>query len=157
MTVIKKIIAIVTLSIFSWSCNNINHSEEKETQATGGARHQHIEKMGTLELNKGMKWKADSSTNNNVKTLQAVISKFNASADTSMKGFNIAANELQNGLDKMIKECKISGPDHDALHKWLKPLIEQVKGLKETSTLKEAPSQIEEINKHLQLYTKYFG
>ncbi|HEX6848421.1 MAG TPA: hypothetical protein VF144_15665, partial [Chitinophagaceae bacterium] len=59
-------------------------------------------------------------------------------------------------VDKMISECKMKGPDHDALHKWLESLISEVSKLKRTTSEQEAAEIIKETDKHLKLYAQYF-
>ncbi|HRF19060.1 MAG TPA: hypothetical protein PK977_12880, partial [Chitinophagaceae bacterium] len=63
---------------------------------------------------------------------------------------------LQSGLDKMISECRMKGPDHDALHKWLEPLIGQVKKLNETEKPEESAQQLTAITQQIQLYFQFF-
>lgn len=110
----------------------------------------------TLSLNDGKKWNADTATNNNVKSLQNIIDNFNRRQEKLLPAYKNAAADLQSGLDKMIKECKMQGPDHEALHKWLEPLIEKVKTLKQSSTKEDAVANLEAILAHLKLYTEYF-
>jgi hypothetical protein len=145
---------IIISSFFAISCNNDQQSsKEKETTE---ARHEHEEGAAKLELNNGAKWKADNSTNNNVKNLQAIVEKFNVNADKSINAYHSAGNDLQAGLDKMISECKMKGPDHDTLHKWLEPLISNVATLKKSTNEHEASDVVKEINEHLNLYAQYF-
>ncbi|HEX6848976.1 MAG TPA: hypothetical protein VF144_18460, partial [Chitinophagaceae bacterium] len=127
---------IIISSFLTISCNNDQRSRsEKETTE---AKHEHEEAAVRLELNNGAKWKADSNTNSNVRNLQAIVEKFNSGNDKTLNAYHSTANALQAGVDKMISECKMKGPDHDALHKWLESLISEVSKLKRTTSEQEA-------------------
>jgi phage-related tail protein len=41
------------------------------------------------------------------------VSRFSENKSKSLSDFQTAAGELQTGLDKMIKECRMQGADHD--------------------------------------------
>ena len=153
----KKIIVILLFSTVFWACNNPETSSKKEVApAVEADHHEHAENKTGLELNNGDKWKADNSTNNNVKDLQVVLEQFNARTDQSMAAYKLAADDLQLGLNKMVSECKMKGPDHDALHKWLEPLIGQVKELKQVSTEADAAKMIAAIHTQVNYYNQYF-
>ena len=153
----NKLLTILLLTNFMWACNNHRHSENKEAiNSTEADHHQQESTTEKLILNNGAKWKADSTTNNNVKNLLVIIEAFNSGADKSLATYKKAADDLQQGLDKMIRECKMQGPDHDALHKWLEPLIEQVAKLKQASTEAGAAKLFEAIHAQVKLYLQYF-
>jgi CRISPR/Cas system CSM-associated protein Csm2 small subunit len=153
---IKTIVFLITIGIMT-SCNSPagNKTETPKKDSVKVTPDEHSEHE-TLSLNNGNKWKADSVTNNNVKNLQNIIDNFNRRQDKSLTAYKNAAADLQSGLDKMISECKMQGPDHEALHKWLEPLIEKVKTLKQSSTKEDAVTTLEAIIVHLKLYTEYF-
>ena len=152
----KKLLILLLLT-GTLACNNHNPSENKETINTSEAdHHEQAVNTGDLLLNNGAKWKADSTTNNNVKNLLVIIEAFNSGADKSLATYKKTADDLQQGLDKMIRECKMQGPDHDALHKWLEPLIEQVAKLKQASTEAGAAKLFEAIHAQVKLYLQYF-
>lgn len=152
----RRFITVVLLSIFVWACNNHTHYENKEAISPSESDHQHEIITEKLVLNNGAKWKADSSTNNNVKNLQVILENFNNGADKSLAAYKKDADDLQKGMDKMISECKMKGPDHDALHKWLEPLIEQAAKLKQASTEAGAAKLFEAIHAQVIRYTHFF-
>lgn len=146
----------VILSVSAISCSNEQQKETKTETTSGETKHEHDAAKKKLDLNNGAKWNADSSTNSNVKNLQAIVEKFNSGTDRSIGAYTSTAAELQIGLDKMIAECKMKGPDHDALHKWLEPLIGGVSKLKNTTNEQEAAVIIKETDEQLKLYAQYF-
>lgn len=152
----KIILLTAILSIFAISCNNDQQSSTEKEPTSTEAKHEHEEGAAKLELNKGAKWKADSNTNNNVQNLRTIVERLNNSNDKTLNAYHSAGSDLQAGLDKMIAECKMEGPDHDALHKWLEPLISNVSALKKSTNEKEASEIIKETDEHLKLYAQYF-
>jgi hypothetical protein len=56
----------------------------------------------------------------------------------------------------MIRECKMQGPDHEALHKWLEPLMEQVSTLKQAATVAAAGQAFNVIQSQVNRYDQYF-
>ena len=151
----KKTAVILMLTGLLWACNS-NPSPGNETStASDGHAHQH-EAEATLTLNNGQKWKADAPTNENVVDIRTIVQNFSAEPHTSLADYQILGGDLQKGLDKMIQECKMQGPDHDALHLWLEPLLKDVNELKKADDTTSAEKVFNAINEKLVLYTQYF-
>lgn len=83
-----------------------------------------------MQINSGdttKKWKADEATKRNVAVMMKIVE------DTSYKDAanrTQLASNLQAAIDNLIKECRMKGPDHDALHHWLEKVLEDIKALK---------------------------
>jgi hypothetical protein len=133
----KKLWLIMLL--FVAACTN-NVSEEKnaeagkekdsaaETTDTHATDSTHEKDNGTIALNNGAKWKADEATKTNVAALAQVVN------DNTLAGppkrLQLAA-AAQARIDTLVKQCRMKGPDHDALHQWLQAVMHDVKELKE--------------------------
>lgn len=153
----KKVLVLLTAISLLWSCNSKQTSEMKgSANLIDTTRHHHEEGVDELTLNNGAKWKADAVTTNNVNNLKTIIGNFNKANDKSLTGYQNAGNDLQNGLDKMISECRMKGPDHNALHKWLMPLLKQVKEYKLSSTTTGSAEMLEGISNQVNNYYQYF-
>lgn len=153
----KKVLAILMITNFMWACSNHKHSEHNDATDSTAVKHpEHETNAEELVLNDGVKWKADNSTDKNVENLLTIINAFNNGTDKSLAAYIKAADDLQKGLDKMISECKMQGPDHDALHKWLMPLMGQVKELKQVSNETDAAKSFQAIGEHVNLFSQYF-
>jgi hypothetical protein len=64
---------------------------------------------------------------------------------------------LNNGTKwKIDQECRMKGPDHLALHKWLEPLMEQVAQLNQATNAASAKIHINEVKKRLNIFNQYF-
>ncbi|MGZ3753668.1 MAG: hypothetical protein ACXVAY_01845 [Mucilaginibacter sp.] len=120
-------------------------------------KYQHETSSEKLVLNNGAKWKVDRTTNNNVSNLKQILKRFNNSDDRSLKAYKMVGLDLSSGLAKMINECKMQGPDHLALHKWLEPLMAQVEKLKHAPTKAAAVASIKSIQVQLNNYNRFFA
>ncbi|HZX59359.1 MAG TPA: hypothetical protein VFE54_11560 [Mucilaginibacter sp.] len=128
---------------------------EVTAMSTPSARYQQLSSE-TLVLNNGAKWKVDKTTNANVKNLKTIVQGFGNGKNASLNAYHKTAGDLQSGLNKMISECKMKGPDHLALHKWLEPLMEQVAKLKQASTVPIAVKSFQAVKLQLDRYDQYF-
>jgi len=115
--------------------------------------HQHEQASEKLVLNNGAKWRVDKITNNNVSNIQLMVKPFKGK---SLKDYHMAGVALQNGITKMIRECRMKGPDHQALHKWLEPLMELVSKLSRATDAKAAARLYKETTAQLNLFNQYF-
>lgn len=124
----------------------------------GNARglQQQVPASEKLVLNNGAKWKVDKSTSNNVTNLQRVVSTASGKTAKSLPDYRQTGITLQQGIAKMIRECKMKGPDHLALHKWLEPLMEQVAKLNRASDATVAARSFDTITAQLNLFNQYF-
>ena len=132
------------------ACNSNNADQKNKAKAE---QEEHQGHGLALTLNNGAKWKADSATKANVLLFEAAAQ--NAKKD-KLEDYHQTADQLQNALNKMIAECKMQGADHDALHKWLEPLIEKIKKLKGETTTEKAQIDLKEIEEHIHLFNEYF-
>lgn len=149
------ILFLLTGSLFA--CNNDNGSDKNKTiTIPQAAHHDHTANSNGLELNNGVKWKADSITNINVKGLLNRIESFNSDRGKSLPAYTKISGELQQGLNKMISDCKMQGADHEALHQWLEPVIQLVSKLKASTTVADAAEIFESIHQQVTLYQQYF-
>ena len=145
----------ISLGLLLIAACNDQQSAPAADEHKAADQHEHNLPAESLRLNNGVKWKADSSTNNNVKALQVIVEQF-TSTEKTPGTYKQLGTTLQSGLDKMISECRMKGPDHDALHKWLEPLIGQVKKLNETEKPEESAQQFSAITQQIQLYFQFF-
>jgi hypothetical protein len=134
---------LVSLVLFTASCsNNQVNSETKEAQP-----HATETSQAKLQLNNGKKWKLDEATRQNMKPIKAHI------AQASHTNGVLSGDELQKHADKLIKECRMSGPDHDALHAWLGPFLQHVQALKSN---RNAESATHALNEDVKEFDTYF-
>ncbi len=111
---------------------------------------------GVPSLNKGAKWKADASTNENVANLKSIIDQFKTNAHPEVKDYRAFQAKFTDGIGKMVTECKMKGADHDALHVWLEPLMKDNKDMKALETKESLASAFQTISLRADLYPQYF-
>jgi hypothetical protein len=153
----KKLLLFLVLVATLPACHN--HQPAKNRSAITTVDADDDIDSGTIEklaLNNGSKWNVDASTNNNIVNLQEILKKFDNGQNRSLAAYTNVQLELQQGIDKMIAGCKMKGPDHQALHKWLKPLIEQAAKLKKATDVTNAELTFKAIKTQIRLYSQYF-
>ena len=155
------------MSAITFSCNSTSETNNENTgidslkssdstEQTVNENNEKEESAAALTLNNGAKWKADPSTNENVKSIKIVSDKFSGKKEKSLNEYHQCAADFQQAADKLIADCKMSGPDHDALHLWLHPLLEKIKTLKNSKDITEAGKFYSEIQSQLTLYKNFF-
>ncbi len=147
----KKILFLILTSAILFACNQIDQKPADEGHTS------HEDAVGMhLSLNNGAKWKADSITNHNVVNLKTIADNFRIKPFPSVTDYQILSTDLNDGVNKMIKECKMSGPDHDALHQWLEPVITETNQLKTLKDTSAAKNTFISIDKRIDAYNNYF-
>jgi hypothetical protein len=81
-------------------------------------------------LNNGAKWEADEPTNKNAGLLIANGDQFEKKSNRTLEDYHDFGNDINSGINKMIKECTMKGAQDQALHMWF------LRVLKQTNTLK---------------------
>ncbi len=151
---IKKLLAILMVTAVLLACNSAAEKEKSTAADTlTNNHHDHEEEATGLALDNGAKWKADSITIANVSLLKETLS---VAKKEKLEDYLQTASQLQEGLNKMLSECKMKGEDHNALHQWLVPLMEKVKVLKTATTVEDAAAISTAIEKQVNLFTEYF-
>lgn len=152
----KNILIASMLGFLFIACKTKQTAESSPEQPAMENQQAHDHPEHNLSLNQGAKWKSDLATLENVKNLQSIVEQAVKTPGPTLETYQKAADGLQAGLDKMIRECRMKGPDHDALHLWLEPLLKQVSGLKQSATLTDAKQSFEAIQVQVSLFPQYF-
>lgn len=112
----------------------------------------HMEKGKELTLNDGQKWKLDEPTRKNMGEIKSIVDK--AAAQQAPDYHQVAA-DLQASTDQLISQCRMSGPDHDALHVWLEGYMPALKELHATNKPIQK-NAFHTIHSEVALFDKYF-
>ena len=144
---------------FLFSCND--GTKPPAFDAHGGRDHseeaaQPTAKSEELALNNGAKWKSDDATNANVAELKKIANDFKTNPNPSSEDYQALNGNMGRGLNKMIQECKMEGPDHDALHIWLEPVLRENAQLKELTSASESKRVFDSLDNRLTIYNNYF-
>lgn len=147
----KKIHFLLLCTAFLFACNQTPEKSKTDEYSTHD-----LEQTSELALNNGAKWKADLVTNHNVTNLRSIADDFKTKSSPSVIDYQKLSTDLTTGLNKMIKECKMTGPDHDALHIWLQPILEENAELKNSTDTEISGTIFKSIDKRLDNYNNYF-
>jgi hypothetical protein len=109
-----------------------------------------------LSLNNGTKWQADSVTTSNVAYLKKIAGNFRTKPHHLLSDYKALSTDLNNALNKMIQQCKMTGPDHEALHHWLEPILKENNQLINITDTAIAASAFKSIDTRLDVYNNYF-
>lgn len=152
-----KIFYIFILCFSLAGCKNTTRNQHPTEIINGKEMHmEHESEEDGLTLNNGKKWKADSVTKINFNLLKKHVENFYNQQDTSIAAYQMIASDLQEDLDKMVMQCKMQGPDHDALHQWLHPLVEQIKQLRKSADAGSASKSMNDTKSQLMMFLNYF-
>lgn len=128
-----------------------SHKHDRETEA-----HRHESAAHNLALNSGQKWETDESTRAHAAELNEQIDAFSEKPAPEKEDFHLLAQTMQEELNQLIKDCRMKGPEHDALHLWLEPVLASVKKLSETDSEEAAGNVFTELSKNTGKFNQYF-
>ena len=166
----KILLPLYTAAIF-FGCNSQNTTMSVEDQSDhehaaavhDSVNHKHELPAGEVtlstgmpQLNNGAKWKGDAPTNENVANLKSIIDNFKTKENPEVKDYQVFQASFTEGIGKMVKECKMQGPDHDALHVWLEPLMKDNKEMKDLNSKESMAGAFRIISQRVDLYPQYF-
>lgn len=154
-----KIILISLIVISFLACTNENKTGLNSTTPTE-IPHGHSTNdethAGGLSLNKGSKWETDESTRLHATNLNALVDAFDKKENADIEAHHVFAATMQQELGGLVKDCKMKGADHDALHLWLEPVMKGVNDLKAATTAGEAKRIAETLTADVQKFNQYF-
>lgn len=116
----KKLLIVMLVIIIG--CSSQQANEEKE----GPMVNDTPMTQAAAPLNSVNKWKADEATKKNVAALAAVV---NDTTYRDVKNRKKLYTNMQAGIDTLINECRMKGPEHEALHGWLEKVMMDVKAI----------------------------
>ena len=85
-----------------------------------------------------------------------IVDNFRIKPLPSANDYKTLSIDLNNGLNKMIQQCKMTGPDHEALHHWLEPILKETNDLKNITDTTISASTFKFIDTRLDIYNNYF-
>ncbi len=164
----KYFLPILILMLTVWSCqsnsntdeNHDTHQEmshEKNDMASHSDDHDHDAMHDTsLKLNDGKKWQLDAPTKKNADHIKSVTAQFQDSKATTLADFKDYGNDIQEGLNQMIRECTMTGADDEALHQWFFPIMGNTSQIAKTDDLETAKHSSHEIIERVHELDQYF-
>ncbi|NHA02592.1 hypothetical protein G7092_02225 [Mucilaginibacter sp. HC2] len=152
----KRLFIALVLSSLLMGCEGHRNTEKNIIDSPVSDIEEKKEESVPLVLNSGQKWKVDQATQNNLINLRNTVRAFDTSEAKTIEDYQEVRLDLADGITKMVTECHMSGPAHEALHHWLKPLINDVAALKNAKTITEAADRYRIVKDQLILNSTYF-
>ena len=131
---------------------------ENKTEESPKEEHSHhqAEESEKLTLNNGVRWITDESTKRNVIAIRDLVISLDEKQLQTIENYHTAADEIKAKTNILIKECKMQGADHDALHLWLYPLLDDIKALSISTEPETSKQLFESILHRLYAFDTYF-
>ncbi len=148
----KNILLILLTGLFMGCSSGSSEKEKSDIPAKETEANDHGEgetKHSGLSLNNGSKWKLDDATRVNISGLRDILK------DSTNKNYPKIAGALREQSNKLIKECRMQGPDHDALHTWLEKFLTGL-GKFEKGTTEEQAETVTYLKQDLEDFNTYF-
>ena len=82
-----------------------------------------------LSLNAGSKWKVDKDM---MVVLRRMEQRIKGQEKVKERDYTSLGDALSKDINALVAGCTMSGPAHDALHKWLVPYMDLVGELKDS-------------------------
>ena len=147
----KKSLFTVIYASFLLSCSQSTNKPELHDHDTDS-----VAADTRLTFNNGAKWQADSITNHNVIRLRTTANMFRVDPFPPLNSYQILGNDLSGDIDTLLRQCKMKGDDHEALHKWLTPIIHQSYRLKDITDTAVARKVFDSLDQRIGLFHQYF-
>jgi hypothetical protein len=154
----KHKVLLTTLIAFSlFSCN---HEKRPAVSTQTGLHDEHAggakTEASALTLNNGGKWQADERTQFHAANLNALVERFSKKAHADYEAYQVFAADIQNELAGLVKDCKMKGADHDALHLWLEPVMKDANALEKAATASDGKIIAGRLITNIQKFNQYF-
>jgi len=147
----KKSLFTVLGAFILFSCNQNTNNSESQSDVSHS-----MSADTSLTLNNGAKWKSDSITNHNLIRLKVTANMFRVEPFPSQANYQVLGNDLANDVDTMLQQCKMKGADHEALHQWLTPILNQSTRLKNITDTAEGRKIFNAVDRRISIFDQYF-
>ena len=151
----RKFLILGLALIFAFpACEKIKqHFAEHGHSHGGGSSNGKIE----LSLDNGKKWDADDHTMERISSMRNHIAAAGSASGSELPGS--AYTDIQKNLNGEVKDliqgCKMTGPAHDELHKYLEILIPEIENLNRGDVVVSKTS-LQNIDALLNKFQNYF-
>lgn len=151
----KKLLGLIAACAI-FACNAPTDKQQTTDATTVTTEHGHDAVPGELALNNGSKWKADSLTTHNVVSIKNTADMFRVYPAPSLSNYQLLGADLGKNLDTLVQQCRMKGEDHDALHKWLEPVMSLSSQLKTVTDTAKGREIFRTLDGKIDAYRTYF-
>ncbi len=117
------------------------------------AGHSAKAKYAGLELNEGKKWVVAKPMMLHIRNLEKAVQDFEKTPGAEHAK---VATDIQENLGRLVTNCTMEGQAHDAVHKWLMPLLGMSAEYSKATDPVVQQAKLEEIKESLQVFHMYF-
>ncbi|MER2996753.1 hypothetical protein [Pontibacter populi] len=144
----KLYLALLLVCGLLFSCSH-NHNPEAGHNEVHAA-------VPALSLNGEQRWQADDATNANMQQLQQLMHDHLRQPDAdNPESVSDLRQKAKLGFDKVFSDCRMKGPEHDMLHVYLMPMLDDIKVM-DTNDLQTAIAARDRLASRLDQYQTYF-
>jgi hypothetical protein len=147
----KTKVFIFLCAVALFACNQSANNTESQSDEINSSMTD-----TAMAFNNGVKWKADSITNHNVILLKNTADMFRVKPFPALATYQLLGSDLSGDVNTMIQQCKMKGDAHEALHKWLSPILSQSNQLKNVTDTAVARKVFDNVGRRIDAYYQYF-
>ena len=138
--IVLLIVATATMH-FLWSCD---HSDSGE----------HHAEAAMPQLDNGKRWVADAPTRAGFAKLRADLPSATP-AGQPIQQYNVRAQKLTEDINAVFAACKMTGPGHVELHKYIGILLQDLEPMRGKDQHRAQQAQ-EKLSRDIDLFRTYF-
>lgn len=138
---------LILAAMFLYACSNPGEAtnKEKDPSSTNEVVKDRKEDKIHQTVDATRKWKLDPATRQNMSEIRQLVSQ-------SLGREKELADSLEKAKDKLIRECRMRGADHEALHLWLEDFMKDLERLKQDPS----PVSVAALQKSLEEFDATF-
>lgn len=149
-------ILLAAALMFSLGACQESQEHQHDHAATETHGHEHTHDTQALALNNGVKWQTDENTRQHAANLEGIAAAFTYDQSTPLEAYQKHAAAMQTELDYLIQDCRMKGPEHDALHLWLEPVLSDTRSLSEATDAAVAKTATDKLHEDIRKFPQYF-
>lgn len=153
----SRVILITIMAFLFGACNQNERPENNASEKHDAHSEAHNSHPEALSLNNGAKWQTDESTRLHAAKLISEVEVFKKNTSPNLANYQSFAGTIQTELNSLIKDCKMTGPEHEALHHWLEPVLQDVNLLSKATSEEEAKPLSLQLTENILKYNQYFN
>ena len=154
-------IPYLTLAVVSFLLASFAGCDTIKEHFAGHAQHTHEHQAASgskpeLTLNAGKKWNADDFTVTSIHAMQSKLAPYSRKQPVMTAAEYISLQKtLQADVEDLIRGCKMTGRDHEELHKFLEIMNSEIRGLT-SEKIENSRDSLKNIDALLAKFSEYF-
>ena len=114
---------------------------------------QSLAQSSTIEKDNGKRWVIVPAMMTHLNAMDAALKE---KPPATVAEHQKLGKRLDGSLSSLISSCTMTGKAHDELHKWLVPVITDIKGYSQGKDLKKLDQQHSDLRKAFLVFHQYF-